>query len=399
MAFILVLIGITGCSTAPQTKIQTVEEDSEIVILEQSDYEEADEIAETYRNIYEEAIEAKTTGSLEVIRGIVNRMGENGYVAIDSENQIDMTEVEQVMQFCEQVNAKKEAELTIIVVSYSGGFTKYDLKTEGGNVDIVQEYYQYESGQQKNMSTSSYRADSWQYTEEGYLIFGGIWYSKENYILSLSGVEEHIALRVQPLNEKCRELNRKYIRPIGYEQNNMFLSDWREDDFGELDFYDAYDIFYKMKNNQFSPYVADDNLGVGAIYRIPKAEFENLIMAYFKIDSETLQSKTTYFTEDETYEYKPRGFHEVEYHEIPYPEVVNCIENSNGTITLTLNAVYPKEKTSKLYAHEVVIRQLDDGCFQYVSNRVIDSADSPGRPWHTDRLTEEEWEEIYGGFE
>lgn len=116
------LLGITGCSNLPKTEIQTVE-DSEMLIREQSDYEEADEIAEIYRNIYEEAIEAKTLGSLEVIRRIVNRLGENGYVAIDSENQIDMTEAEQVMQFCEQVNAKKEAELTIIVISYSGGFT------------------------------------------------------------------------------------------------------------------------------------------------------------------------------------------------------------------------------------------------------------------------------------
>ena len=328
IATILVLLGITGCSNLPKTEIQTVE-DRETLVREQSDYEEADEIAEIYRNIYEEAIEAKTLDSLEVIRRIVNRLGENGYVAIDSENQIDMTEAEQVMQFCEQVNAKKEAELTIIVISYSGGFTKYDLKTEEGNVDIVQGYYQYESGQLKNMSASSYRADSWQYTE-GYLIFGGIWYSKENYILSLSGVEEHIALRVQPLDEKCREFNRKYIRLIGYEQNNMFLSNWTEDDFGELDFYDSYDIFYKMKNNQFSPYVADDNLGVGAIYQIPKAEFEDVIMTYFKIDSETLQSKTTYFSEDETYEYKPRGFYEIELHEIPYPEVVSYVKNSDG---------------------------------------------------------------------
>ncbi len=31
--------------------------------------------------------------------------------------------------------------------------------------------------------------------------------------------------------------------------------------------------------------------GVGAVYRIPKDDFESVIMAYFNIDSETLQSK------------------------------------------------------------------------------------------------------------
>lgn len=49
----------------------------------------------------------------------------------------------------------------------------------------------------------------------------------------------------------------------------------------------------------------------------PRMTFESVIMAYFNIDSETLQSKTIYYAEDEIYEYKPRGFEEVEYPGIP----------------------------------------------------------------------------------
>ena len=124
-------------------------------------------------------------------------------------------------------------------------------------------------------------------------------------------------MRVQPLDETCRELTRKYLAPISFEQNNMFIVDWSEDDFGELNFYDMYDILYQKENGEYVPYVADDNLGVGAVYRIPKEEFESVIMTYFNIDSETLQSKTVYYSEDSTYEYKPRGFEEVEYPEYP----------------------------------------------------------------------------------
>lgn len=58
----------------------------------------------------------------------------------------------------------------------------------------------------------------------------------------------------------------------------MFLVDWNEDDFGDLNFYDMYDILYPKVNGQYVPYVADDNLGVGAVYRIPKDEFESVIM-------------------------------------------------------------------------------------------------------------------------
>lgn len=245
--------------------------------------------------------------------------------------------------------------------------------------------------------TGSYQAEYWNYTEEGYLMFSGVWFSEELYVLTLSGAEEHTALRVQPLDETYRELSRKYLRPIGFEQNNMFIVDWSEDDFGALNFYDMYDILYPKVNGQYVPYIADDNLAVSAVYRIPKEEFESVIMKYFNIDSETLQSKTVYYSEDSTYEYKPRGFEEVEYPEYPYSEVVDFTENSDGTITLTANVVFPYAGDSKVYAHEVVVRPLEDGGVQYVSNQIIPSENNYEETWHTPRLTLEEWEELYGG--
>ncbi|MGL5434975.1 MAG: DUF6070 family protein [Lachnospiraceae bacterium] len=383
----------------PQIKTQTIESEDEIQLPMQIDQEEAAKIIGICYSLYEKAAEENKLTDLEVIRSIVNCLGENGYVAVDSENQIDMTEAEQVAQFCELVDDKEEAELSIIVISHSGGFTKYDFKTEDGNVDVVQGYYHFESGQLKNMSIGSYRADTWRYTEDGYLLFSGVWFSEELYILTLSGAEKHVALRVEPLDEKYRELNRQYILPISYERNNMFLIDWSEEDFGELNFYDLYDIFHRILNNRFVPYGADDNLGSGAVYQIPKAEFENVIMTYCNIDSETLRLKTTYFSKDETYEYKPRGFYEVEYPEYPHSEVVSYKENNDGTIALTVNAVFPYAGISKIYTHEVVVRPLDDGGVQYVSNRILPSEDNYKQTWHTPRLTEEEWGEMYGGFE
>ena len=262
---------------------------------------------------------------------------------------------------------------------------------------ISQEDFIKRNGDIQREVTGSYQAEYWNYTEEGYLMFSGVWFSEELYVLTLSGAEEHTALRVQPLDETYRELSRKYLRPIGFEQNNMFIVDWSEDDFGALNFYDMYDILYPKVNGQYVPYIADDNLAVSAVYRIPKEEFESVIMKYFNIDSETLQSKTVYYSEDSTYEYKPRGFEEVEYPEYPYSEVVDFTENSDGTITLTANVVFPYAGDSKVYAHEVVVRPLEDGGVQYVSNQIIPSEDNYEETWHTPRLTLEEWEELYGG--
>ena len=396
---ILILPIMTGCSdeTPEVSDIEITQQDREVYSFDKNDSADAERIAEILSDIYAEAIDTNTLGSLDIMRRMVARLGENGYVAVDSWNQIDMVQAEQAIDFCKAVDEKEMDELTIIVVMEMG-IQKFDLKTEDGSVNIVRGYYQYDrNGSLQNRSTVSYPADFWQYTEEGYLIFEGSCLSDESYILTLSDTPEHTMLRILPLDEKCREYNRKYILPVGYKQNNLFLCNWSEDDFGDLNFYDMYDILYPKVNGQYVPYVADDNLSVSAVYQIPKEEFESVIMKYFNIDSETLQSKTVYDSVDSTYEYKPRGFEEVEYPEYPYSEVVGFTENSDGTITLTANVVFPYAGDSKVYAHEVVVRPLEDGGVQYVSNRIIPSEDNYRETWHTPRLTLEEWEELYGG--
>ena len=396
ISFVLML-SVSGCSDAPPEEDTVSETVIDIQAIPEDSKENAEEIINICIDLYKKAAEENKIADLKTIRSIVNCLGENGYPVVDSRNQINMTDPEKVVEFCEKVDAQEEAEITILEVSYLGGFVKYDLHTKDGNVDVVRSYYKYENGDIQREVTGSYQAEYWNYTEEGYLMFSGVWFSEELYVLTLSGAEEHTALRVQPLDETYRELSRKYLRPIGFEQNNMFIVDWSEDDFGALNFYDMYDILYPKVNGQYVPYIADDNLAVSAVYRIPKEKFESVIMKYFNIDSETLQSKTVYYSEDSTYEYKPRGFEEVEYPEYPYSEVVDFTENSDGTITLTANVVFPYAGDSKVYAHEVVVRPLEDGGVQYVSNRIIPSEYNYRETWHTPRLTLEEWEELYGG--
>ena len=394
---IMILLSVPGCGDTHLEDEQVVESEIAVQDQQQNVKDNEDEIIEICSQLYKKASEENKIADLETVRIIVNQFGENGYPAVDSRNQINMTEPEKVVEFCEKVDAQEEAEITILEISYLGGFVKYDLHTKDGKVDVVRSYYKYENGDMYREVTGSYQAEYWNYTEDGYLMFSGVWFSEELYVLTLSGAEEHTALRVQPLDETYRELSRKYLLPIGFEQNNMFIVDWSEDDFGDLNFYDMYDILYPKVNGQYAPYVADDNLSVSAVYQIPKEEFESVIMKYFNIDSETLQSKTIYDSENLTYEYKPRGFEEVEYPEYPYSEVVGFTENNDGTITLTANVVFPYAGDSKVYAHEVVVRPLEDGGVQYVSNQIIPSEDNYEETWHTPRLTLEEWEELYGG--
>ena len=393
----MTLLSVSGCSDISSEEVPFVDSEDEVQVQQQNTKENEEEIINTCLHLYENAAEENKIADLEVVRSIVNQFGENGYSAVDSKNQVDMTQADQVVEFCEIVETQGEAEITIIEVGYSGGFVKYDLNTKDGKVNVVNTCYKYENGNMQREATISYQAENWSYTKEGYLMFSGVWFSEELYLLTLSGAEEHTALRVQPLDETYRELSRKYLLSIGFEQNNMFLVDWSEDDFGELNFYDMFDLLYPKVYGTNIPYVADENLGVGAVYQIPKDDFERVILPYFNIDSETLQSKTIYNAEDKTYEYKPRGFEEVEYPEYPYSEVVGFTKNSDGTLTLTANVVFPYAGDSKVFAHEVVVRPLENGGVQYVSNRIIPSEDNCEETWHTPRLTAKEWDEIYGG--
>ena len=129
---------------------------------------------------------------------------------------------------------------------------------------------------------------------------------------------EYMAYRVLSLDETCRELNRKYILPIGYERNNMFLTDWSEEEFAELDFYDMFDLFYQENHTANGEFTFGNAMGTSAVYLISKEKFEPVIKSKFKISSEVLQSKTVYYPCEEVYEYKPRGLEETEYPEYPY---------------------------------------------------------------------------------
>lgn len=400
---IILLLSISGCTDTSQTESGDDEQENRAVKSGKEAQEKADPVIEIGYELFRDAEEAGRMEDLEMFRSIVNQFGGHGYAAVDGRNQIDMAEPEQVISFCGKVDAKEEGKLTLIKINdlegALDGIVKYDLKTEDGEVEATTSYYKYKDQDMEKVSTAGFHADRWEYTEDGYLMFSGSYFSEQLYVLTMSEASEYAALRVLPLDETCRELNRQYILPAGYERNNLFLVDWNENDFGTLDFYDLYDLFYPRVNGGQIPYGMDDNLGVGAVYRIPEDEFENVIQRYINIDSGTLQSKTVFYPEDGTYEYKPRGFYEVEYPEYPYPEVVQYTENSDGTITLTVNVVFPYASISKVYAHEVVVRPLEGGEVQYVSNRIIPSEENQEGTWHKPRLTPEQWEEMYGGME
>lgn len=385
--FVMILVIQSGCSNS-ENFIQNEQE--QVVTLSQNDaiLEDSEGIAELYRDIYEQSVQNEIYG-LDREKQIVQCLGKNGYVAVDNENQLNMVNSKEVTEFVENVKNGKVSKITIICVILSGGFIRYDLQSENESLQIIKSLLIWEGDNAKAEYLGTFSAHTWNYSSEGYLFF-------EQYRMpGFDGPSGHTAIRVRPLDENCREMNRRYLMPIGYELNNLFTTDWNENDYGELNFYDIFDSLYQINNNSsFSKRIFEE----GISYELPKLEFEKVLQEFFQINSLTLQQGVQYNETMETYQYRTRGIYDcASTPNIPYPEVVSYEEKDDGTFKLMVNAVWPEENLGKVFSHEVVIRPLEGGKFQYVSNRVIPSAEKLEVTWYTERLTDEEWKEFYGG--
>ena len=345
------------------------------------------DIAESCRDIYEKAVQENTAGNQELVRELIGRLGEIGYAAVDTENQIDMVNSGLIKQFCGKIEEKQEAKTALFIVMENGDLIRNELDTAGGEVDVTRLVLNWKDGNPDVSYQNTYQAYSWTYEDNGYLFF------EEYCPPGFDGAPGYTAVRVDPLDPDLRELNDRYILPVGYGLNNMFTSDWSEENFGELNFYDLYERMYQMKYGS-GPFAATID---SEAYQVPEEIFEGVFMTFFRIDSRALRRSTVYLDQDKAYQYRTRGQYDfAPIPGVPYPEVAACEENPDGTIRLTVNAVWPKEHLARAFSHEVVIRLLEDGSFQYVSNHVIPSEKNVEPVWYTDRLSDEQWEEYYG---
>ena len=281
---------------------------------------------------------------------------------------------------------------------------RYDLKASKGDIEVARSSLKWEDGEPRAAYFTEYSAYTWDYTEKGYLFF------EEYHPSGYDGPSGHTAIRVKPLDEECRKWNRECLEPIGYEGNNMFISDWSEEDFQNLNFDDLYERMYLMSYGEQIPFDFD----YGRVeYEVAEDSLEAVFQKYFKIDSQMLREKMTYYSEDGTYHYRARCLYDCGTGtEAPSPEVTAYRANEDGTVTLTVEAVWAKKNMDCAFSHEVTVRLTEgkkdvqeektDGNkagrqIQYVSNRVLPTETNVEPIWYCERLSEEEWKEEYGG--
>ena len=379
---LLVGIAILLCSCSNKNAVA----DAERTVIDFSISDENQFIADL-DDIYSSCQDMKCKTEEEKLnqtRTVIESMGSKGYIAVDVENQINMANAENAEMFLSEVAENRDAGCTILQVMYDKSFVRFDFKSGGNNVMITRRFYVWENNCFVEKNEENYKAYTWKYTD-GYLFF-------ERYRMGgYDGDSAYTALRVEPLDEKLRVLNRKYIKTIGYDSNNLFTTNWDESDMNKINYYDIYEALYKMEYGMSSPY-SDE----GVTYMIEGKLYEKVFQEYLPVSTDVLQHVNVYDVSRQMYQYRTRGMFD---HSVtplvPFPEVVDAEYNADGTITLIVNAVSEKDESGRLFTHKVTIKEKENDGFEYVSNDVL-TMGKEGIYWYRDRLSDKEWQEHYG---
>jgi len=328
----------------------------------------------------------------DAIEQLVDAIGDAGYSVIDHEGKLNMRNPGQITEFGNLVNAGQDAEAVYYVVHSDGSLHMNALSYTNGTGKLITISLEWNPSLEPAVyDEGRYELQSIVYTEKGWLILDR---DIANFNINKKfNVDSHTLVRVKPYDETCRQLCEKYIAPVGYSENNLFTLSWQETDYGDLDFNCLFPILYGMYYNAqelnfYNSNASFDRIEGTQLHLIPTPQFEEVITAYFNIAPEQLRGLADYNAELGGYYMcgYQTGYYNV-VPRIPEPEVTDYRFNSDGTLTLTIDAVFSWYGTDRAFTHEVTMRDTERG-FEYVSNYVQESADNifPELTLHSERL-------------
>ena len=232
-----------------------------------------------------------------------------------------------------------------------------------------------EDGSFRTFSEGRYSVGGVTYTEKGWLI-----YTRNTSDFDENqkkNTDSYTMLRVVPRDETCSALCARYVEPIGYLENNLFITDWSNANLGPIDFNSLYAYLFAMYNgtdmlssyNVRNYYRAYNNT---RLYVVPTDTFETVVRTWFSIDPSTLKAISDF-------SYSAGGYfflgYNRDYYNVsprtPEPEVVDYSYNSDGSVTMTVDAVNSWYGTDCAFRHILTVMPTKNG-FMYVSNDLIE---------------------------
>lgn len=302
----------------------------------------------------------------EKIVQAAKKIGEDGCLVLYGEPYSCMENYEKFEMFLENLKLGNKGTEIIYEVLPKGGINRQKYIYDGNDLYVIAAHSEKNADKFALTYLTSNRIKRWRYTKKG-------WFAYELCVPEYPEVTEMIdgscLIRIRPMTVENRRMSDICVSKLPYQGNNLLCSNWDRNHMEDLDYNGLYEYLYEMKfGKKFQPLENQD--------RISKEEFENLIMEYLPITEKELEIYAAFDQESQTYPWDRLGCfnNSPTFFGTSVPEVTGVRENEDGTLTLTVDAVCQMILCDDaMITHELTIRFLDDGSFQYLGNKILDN--------------------------
>ena len=343
--------------------------------------EDAIAAMEVTRELFQAADKGSSSNvvlSDDTVAQMLGALGAAGYTAVDYFGNMNVQNPQPLIDFGNAVNSGAEGEACYYVLHSDGTLHGNNLVYKDGVPSLTTVSVEWDDkGEPEVYSTGQYALTHLELTAKGWFICtresgGSDWAVNGN---------AYTFLRLTPYDDTLRQLAEKYMGSQAYSENNLFTCTWSGSDFGQLDFNCLFPILYSryygtvpLTGSNMGYIAGFEKVPGSELYIVPYEQFQEVICSYIDIDVDTLQ-----WLSDDNASYG--GYYVLgtaqEYYnnitpKVPCPEVTDYWYNSDGSLTLKVDAVYPAYGTDCAFTHELTVMDTEDG-FKYLSNYVYES--------------------------
>ncbi len=296
---------------------------------------------------------------------MIKKIKQQGYSVTVSEDYSNMENYKRFSSFLAKAQEKQKGSGVIYEVHSEGSIGREKFIYDGKEMFLLASNASWDDNGKPIITFVSYtRIKKWRYSRKG-------WFCYELCVPEYPDVTEMVdgscLIRIKPMSDNKRKLSRKCVRGLAYQGNNILCSNWDQEHMQKIDYNGLYEYLYAMKyKKKFN--------GKKYPSGIPKDQFEQLIMEYLPVSREDIEKYASYNEKKKTYDWMRLGCfnYAPNFFGTSIPEVTKIKHNSNGTVTLTVDAVCEMVLCNEaVITHELTVKFNKDGSFRYLGNKIL----------------------------
>ena len=301
----------------------------------------------------------------KLICKMIKKIKQQGYSVTVSEDYSNMENYKRFSSFLAKAQKKQKGSGVIYEVHSEGSIGREKFIYDGKEMFLLASNASWDDNGKPIITFVSYtRIKKWRYSRKG-------WFCYELCVPEYPEVTEMVdgscLIRIKPMSDNKRKLSRKCVRGLAYQGNNILCSNWDQEHMQKIDYNGLYEYLYAMKyKKKFN--------GKKYPSGIPKDQFEQLIMEYLPVSREDIEKYASYNEKKKTYDWMRLGCfnYAPNFFGTSIPEVTKIKHNSNGTVTLTVDAVCEMVLCNEaVITHELTVKFNKDGSFRYLGNKIL----------------------------